>query len=153
MQYRISYVQPPLPPGLWQVIGECLAPAIEHTGGRYAVDDVLQNIASGRYSLVVVHSDQGDVVAALTATVISYPQIKAFEVGFLGGHEAMRWGRDMLETVETLAKATGCSRLQFRGRKEWGRVLEKDGYTVASTLYEKVIEPCGSAENRGSSAH
>lgn len=139
--YEIKYAQGGYALQRWHDIAPLLEPAVSVAGGRFEVDDVRDLVIAGRYHLLVVEDD-GKIIAAMTARTVHYPRIMALEVSFLGGNGGMLWGRELLEVVEKIARITGCSRVEFRGRKEWGNVLRHDGYQAAGTLYEKVISPC-----------
>lgn len=149
MRYSIKYAHPAEAMAHWETIAACLEPAIAVAGGRFHADDLLALVLEGRYHTLVVEGEDGAIVAALTAAVINYPRMRVLEVSFLGGTQGLLWGRDMLQTVENMAKLTGCSRLEFRGRKEWDSVLRHDGYKAVGILYEKAIEPCVSATALG----
>lgn len=146
MTYEIKYARSGYALSHWDDIAPLLEPAVALTGGRFEVEDVRALVMEGKYHLLVVE-DAPKIIAALTAAVVGYPQMRVLEVSFLGGGGGMLWGREMLQVVENMAKVTGCSRLEFRGRKEWGSVLRRDGYTAIGTLYEKAISPCVTSAN------
>ncbi len=141
MTCTIKYARPHGAQERWEEIARCLEPAVQHSNGKFTIDDIKQLVLRGHFHVLVVEDEGGEIIAALTASVLRFPREKALEVGFLGGTRGLEWGRDMLAVVENMAQIAGCSRLQFRGRKEWGTVLRQDGYKAVSTLYEKAIGP------------
>lgn len=128
----------------WEVVEPLLARAAILTRGRFSTEDIKALVLEGKYALTVVLDEDNRIVGAMTTAIENYPGLRALQVTFLGGRLGVQWQRLALDGVERLARAANCSKIEFRGRKEWGMVLAPDGYEHLWVAYEKVLPPCDS---------
>jgi hypothetical protein len=105
------------------------------------VGDLLQALGSGTMQLYVVLEGK-EILAGLALRVAEYPKMRVLDCVFLAGHRGLEWGEIVLDFVDRVAVATGCSKVEFKGRKEWARVLAPYGYEPTFVSYEKAVQPC-----------
>jgi len=122
----------------WSDLGPILRRSTDVTQGEIGSYDLLQFLNSGMYRLLAVFNGE-TIIAGLVVRVVTNPHTKQLHAMFLGGTGGFFWGRDMLDMVEKLARDEGCSKVTFRGRREWARVLAPFGYEAASINYEKAV--------------
>lgn len=110
-----------------------LARALEYAGGTHTVADVNAAIARGEFQLW-----QGQ--RSLVVTQVSeHPQCKeAFAFAAAG---EMGEIQALYPIVMAWAKAIGCTKVAFRGRKGWGRsfLTKTEGWHEAAVIYERTI--------------
>jgi hypothetical protein len=142
MTYTFSYCAPNDAVTLWPKIAKYIEPALAVGGGRFSTADVLEWVKLGRYGVFVAADPAGEMVAVMVLCFQEYPQMRVLEVSYVGGRDFRRWRRELVRAVVTVARNTGCSKVEFRGRKEWGRILRQDEAVVTGVLYEVSISPC-----------
>ena len=123
-----------LTPDLRKILYKWLEPAVEQSGGRYSMFDVLQHIESGHYKLwSAVHLRTGEICGVMVGSISNYPGAKYFTGQFLGGTDLRRWKAAMIQVVRDYAVLNGCVTkdgfplVEFSGRKGRESMLAPNG--------------------------
>jgi hypothetical protein len=107
-----------------------LEAALVYSGGTHTADDVIEMCEAGRLQHWLGPS------SVIVTEILHYPQHSVCNVFLAGGNlaeiEAMTPG------IEEWARAQGCARMAFTGRKGWERTFLADrGYEGKLVVYEK----------------
>lgn len=116
----------------WARCGPWIAAALEHAGGTHTLDDVRAGVEAGAFQFW-----PGERCAAVTELVV-YPRAKAARI-FLAGGELDDVLGPMEDAIAAWAKAEGCDRLEFGGRRGWARAAQVKGYGMWSVCMSKEI--------------
>jgi hypothetical protein len=139
MSLRVTYVPPHRLIDVWEAVEPILRRAIETSGGRYEMRDMLKKLDQGEVQLWVVVEDEQTVVAALTAHITIYPQCRALTGTYIAGDDMRLWGLPLLDALEDGARKLGCDRIEFAGRPGWRRWIEPLGFKQTWVTYEKRV--------------
>jgi hypothetical protein len=118
----------------WRRCAPLIEAALEHQGGGYAIEDVLEGVRAGEFQFWA-----GKWSAVITE-FIDQPHAKALNFWLLGGDlgELLK----MEPSIVAFAKAHGCQRVQGGGvHVGWARVLAKAGYQPRWIVFAKELEP------------
>lgn len=111
-----------------------LEPSVETSKGKFAIDDIREEIARGDLVLWIIV--QGKVpVAFYTTRLIEYPGRRAMAMDWLGGSGVLSWRDAALDAMEDHARTNGCIHLECYGRPAWGRILERRGWKPEYVAY------------------
>jgi len=113
--------------------------AVDHSDGRYTVDNIVDGLLDGRFELWGAMRLPATLQAVAVTHVETYPSGKrAYTVLHLGGPtmaDAAAFFR-YLPNMEAVAKAARCDKLVMVGRKGWERDLS-EGWRAVATVYER----------------
>lgn len=106
--------------------------ALDGLDGAYDVEDVKRRVGEG--ALQSWQSGQSVVVTE----ILGYPRKMICNILIAAGNldEIM----ELQEEVSAWARDLGCSKLVMAGRKGWGKVLPKHGWTNGRCIYELNLE-------------
>jgi len=137
---KVSLILADLLPLVENEVRPLLAKSIKHCGGRYDIEDVIENITTKRQQLWVAfdEADHNKIIAAFTTHVLPYPQIKALVVQFLGGVRVHEWIHIADDSITRFASDQGCEFIEAPGRFGWDRV-HSDKWTRESVTYRKEV--------------
>lgn len=121
---------------VWPVVWKCLAKAVALTEGRFDETSVKEAIRVGDMQLWMAGALKDSL--AVTTELIVYPRQKWCRVVFVGG-EGLPFAFDFLGTIEAWAKTQGCVGVEAGGRPEWGRLLQKRGYTGYGHAFQRKL--------------
>lgn len=112
------------------------------TRGRAIAGDIVRFLLNGHMHLWAVHDGQGHVFGHVVAEVKPYPQCKMLTVQYCAGKShTMQFVEDeMFNTLEDVARQTGCAGIEFIGRPGWRGVAKSHGFEVQSVMYQKFFE-------------
>lgn len=128
-------------------VPELIEKACEYSGGRFTPESVFEACTgpTPKWQMWVVFDKEatkdpkafGKYVKVVTVTHLAvYPTgLKVAEVIIIGGRGPNGEWIPYIDVLKRWAKAEGCHRMQFIGRRGWKRVLSKDAIPSA-TLYE-----------------
>lgn len=125
-----------VPPGsvedVWRYAGHFISSAVQRTG--LADEEIIRRgLFEGRSLLWVAVLD-GIFVAAASTEVVVVNGAKTCELTACGGDGREHW-IELLEGIESYAKAEGCASMRIFGRKGWQRVLP--AYQVKHIVLER----------------
>lgn len=124
----------PLLDTVWPDVERLLGRSVGTARGKFAMEDIRQDILSGHLVLWLV-VDGTKPIAAITTRIIAYPQRHAMAMDWIGGTRMNEWLGLAMKTIKDYAVANGCLHLEGYGRKAWGRVLERYGWKPEYIAY------------------
>lgn len=117
--------------------------AIEHSDGRYSLDNVIDGLRRGEMELWGAMKPPAHLQAVAVTHVETYPSgTRVFKILHLGGPsmaDVAAFFR-FIPRMEALARQAQCAKLVMIGRKGWERDLAPPWKTVAA-VYERGLSP------------
>ena len=117
--------------------------ALEHSDGRYSLDNIIDGLREGKFELWGVMRLPDHLQGVAVTHVETYPSgARAYTILHLGGPtmaDAAAFFR-FLPRMEAVARGARCDRLVMVGRRGWERDLDKE-WRVVSTVYERTLGP------------
>lgn len=110
--------------------------ALQKGGGRFNVDDVFEELASGESDLWMAVENE-EPMAAVVTTVTEYRNGTCCSMDVCGGTHRKKWMDELKEEIEKDAKKRGCDWMEAPARPGWARVL-KD-YRKKFLILEKAL--------------
>ena len=120
---------------LWPLAEPHIARAVAHADGLVTIDDHRDGVLRGTKQLWLITNDDGSVCYGAGVTEIIHDI--CFIWG-LGGKQMKRWW-DTQDMLELWATAQSCRRIEFFGRKGWGRALRSRGYKERFVVLSKEL--------------
>ena len=118
---------------VWSHVAPLLESAVSRTDlGRF--DEIEHDVLSGRSLLWLAWSGQIEAVA--TTILAETDTAKVCVLTACGGKDMRRW-LALLMTIESYARAEGCSRMRIFGRKGWQRMLPD--YRTTNIVLERKL--------------
>lgn len=119
----LTAVPPHAVDAAWPRVAPWIKAACWRTGCDLTPDDLKRLCRGGQAQLITIHDAFNRSVAAGVTQVRNYESgIRSCWVLAIGGTGARLW-RGTLETIEAGARANGCHRVEFVGRRGWSRLL------------------------------
>lgn len=112
---------------VWPAVAGYVQNALEYTDGRYELDDVLDMVAGGGFSLWIAFDDES-IKGCVITQFMQYPRKKFLGCPFVTGDNFASWKQPMFETLQRYARDTDCVGLEATARLGWARVFKDDGY-------------------------
>lgn len=106
---------------------------VERSKGRYAIEDVFNNIKSGYWVLWVVH-EHSELKAVLITQTIEYPRLKELQIIMCVGENHKDW-YSLISKMEEYAKLMGCTKITAITRPGWEKVMK--GYKKSHVYLER----------------
>jgi hypothetical protein len=108
------------------------------TEGRSTVDDILSGILAGSSTLWLAFDEtQENRVFGVCLTIWQqYPRMKTLNVTYCAGDDLHLWRDLMMEKLVMYAKDSGCSKIEFTGRRGWLKALASWGVKEAYVVGE-----------------
>ena len=131
---RISPIRPEFVDVIWPEVVRMLEPAVETSKGKFAIDDIREEILRGELVLWIIVQDKTPV-AFYTTRLIESPGRRAMAMDWLGGSGVLSWRNAALDMMEEHARTNGCQHLEGYGRLAWGRILERRGWKPEYVAY------------------
>ena len=111
--------------------------ALEYSGGRFAIENVYDDLMSGQQTLWVAIDDKYNQVGCTTVSITQYPTgVKALCYEHLGGKDVTKWLEEGHRVCSAYARELGCTKLECQGRSGWLPFLKKLGYRQFAVRYE-----------------
>lgn len=130
---------------VWGYIENYLKQAVEHTGGRFFIEDIKANIPHRRQQLWIAYEEDEDkIYGAVISEVQDYPRLRVLSIAYAGGIEFHKWLPNLLESCQEFGKLHKCKSFEIYGRNGWGKMLEHIGAKKECSLFTWEI---GSGEN------
>jgi|TARA_R100000482_G_C5131875_1_gene152518 citrate lyase beta subunit len=123
----------------WPHVISLLLPAIETAEGKTSPEQINTDCKSGKAMLWVVVCGN-DIIAALVTRVYRYSGKQGFAIEFVGGKQMKQWIDLVLNTLERVAKESGCTHFEAYGRRAWQRWLERRNFKPKFIQYEMEIK-------------
>ena len=137
---RLAGVEPERLFEVWPRVSAWVEAACARPGCDLRPVELFVAAANREAQLIVGLDEVGEIIAAAVTQVREYPDRRTCWVLVVGGAWA-NW-RSALSAVEAGARRSGCSAVEFVGRRGWRRVLP--GYAAASceagTHFSKSLE-------------
>ena len=103
----------------------------------YSMDNVLQYITTGQWTLLVFLNDDDKIVGATTVEFQVYPLHTVALVTSIGGHLIIN--RDTVEQYKMYCKHRGATMIQAYGRKSIVRLWQRYKFEPRTTLVELLL--------------
>lgn len=116
-----------------------LQPAIATAEGKTSPRQIKADCENGEAMLWIV-VDGRDIIAAVVTRVYRYSGKQGFAIEFVGGKQMKRWIDLVLNTLERVAKESGCTHFEAYGRRAWQRWLERRNFKPKFIQYEMEIK-------------
>jgi hypothetical protein len=145
---EVSLVPPELVDGLWPRIFPYLSHASEYTFGRYEPEDIIEFVLSGQAHLWVV-LDEDDIKGVTITRFWQYPRKNCLDLVFLAGDDGFSWKDEMLSTLQSWARDSGCDVIEASGRLGLARAFKDDGYRVLWQVFELPVAEAGFGGQNG----
>jgi hypothetical protein len=112
---------------LWPQVEPHIAHALDRDAfGRFLPHDVLSSLAKGDAKLWISWNDEERAAeAAMVTEILQFPRCRECHVTIIGGRNKQAWLEPFFETLETYARAQGCTQMSGMGRKGWERVMAR----------------------------
>lgn len=129
-------VPPEFCPTEWSNVHDLLQPAIERSGGRWTMSDLLLALCTANQQLWI--TKEGDeIVAAMTTQIVDYPSKRMLAVQFLGGRDFDEWSNDLLSLLERFAIDMSCHGIEAVGRFGFWPFFKGRGYKKSYCTYQR----------------
>lgn len=122
-------------PVIWPKVSAMLEAALVYSGGRFTIDDLLNEIMISKKTLWIALDDD-DIIGCTTVSIFQYPQLKALCYDDLGGRDVHLWLDEGHRVLSNYGRDMGCTRLECQGRSGWKKFLEALGYKQYAVRYE-----------------
>lgn len=134
MKVNIHIIRPEIVPDVWPVIWPLLEPAL--------ADDFMHDEQSLKAMLLtdeamLLNATVDGAIKGAVVLKIENQKSRIAYVCYLGGRDFPEWGEKMNESLERIARESGCRYVMGHGTKAWQRVM-KD-FKPGKTLYYKEV--------------
>ena len=136
--FRFLPVTAELVDTFWPHVVLLLQPAIDTAEGKTNPEQINADCKNGEAMLWVVVCGE-DIVAAVVTRVYAYAAKKGFAIEFVGGKQMRRWIDLVLDTLERVARESGCTHFEAYGRRGWQRWLERRNFEPKFIQYERIL--------------
>ena len=128
----------------WDLCDFMLREGLKYDGDPMSIDDLKTSIKEGSMQLhMMFGSDDAKgykVFGVCVTRIMMLPNFKQCEVILLKGEKRELWQDELANTIEKLAKETGCKRIAVHARPGWQPFLKTKGWGVKRYLYTKEIK-------------
>jgi len=118
-----------------------LREGLKYDGDPMTIEDLKTCIKEGSMQLYMMFgSDDAKgykVFGVCVTRIMMLPNFKQCEVILLKGEKRELWQDELANTIEKLAKETGCKRIAVHARPGWQPFLKTKGWEVKRYLYTK----------------
>lgn len=106
----------------------------EASNGTLTSENIMEEVNSGRYYLVVIKDEKHVIIASIIMFVEEYVSGKrVLMLSGASGKDMNLWLELILDFAQGLARELSCEDIYVVGRKGWQKVLEPFGYEHAHT--------------------
>lgn len=127
---------------MWGEISPILDPAIRFCGGKYHLNDVLDDIRAGTAQVWMVKD--GVTITGISVThVVDYARKTMLLVLCLAGKDFSLWDNIVKDHFIPYAKRHNCAGIEFLGRNGWIKRAAKLGFTPIHTVFQLDIDQGG----------
>ena len=139
--YIIAPVPVTLVTLLWPQMSGHLQRVVDVANGEISLSSIKESLLSGKSMIMAVCKDE-EIIAVVTAEKRIFESGKsALFLPIVGGDELDGWMPQVLELAKLIAKDLDCSVIRGLGaRSGWIRKLKNEGWTVAYTVIEQILE-------------
>jgi hypothetical protein len=124
---------------VWEQVEPFLEPAIERSNGRWTLEAMYDEIATGKKNLWLVFEGNSDIECVAVTQVIKYPGKTMLSIDFLGGTGIDKWAFKLLDVLNSFAQDAGCSGLEAVARDGFQKWLGQNGFERSCAFFEKRI--------------
>ena len=137
-EYQFLPVTPELVDTFWPYVVVLLQPAIDTAEGKTNSDQIAQDCKNGEAMLwIVVRGEK--LFASVVTRVYRYTGKQGFAIEFVGGSQMKKWIDLVLNTLERVARESGCTHFEAYGRRGWQRWLERRSFEPKFIQYERIL--------------
>ena len=133
---KVSMVPKDYVLNVWDEVKPHLDKVIEHTHGRFNIDDILNYLLTDDEFVLWIAFDEKEIKGAVVTHVTPYPRGKYLCMLFCGGVEFETWGDQIVKLMQHWAHDTGCVALEASGRPGWAKILKANGYKPLWQTFE-----------------
>tara|TARA_Y100000114_G_C11738838_1_gene317804 strand:- start:320 stop:781 length:462 start_codon:yes stop_codon:yes gene_type:complete len=128
----------------WNLVEFMLREGLKYDGNPMSITDLKDFIKEGKLQLFIFFgSDDGKqykVFGVCVTRITALPNFNQCEVILLKGEKRELWQGELADTIEKLAKLSGCKRIAVHARPGWEPFLKTKGWAVKRYLYTKEIK-------------
>ena len=124
---------------IWPHVKDYLDKAAKLSLGRFTIEEIKHNLDTKNQQLWIAF-DNNKIVASAITEIMEYPKIKTLFGHFIGGIELESWKQPIVDAMAEFCKQNGCDRIEFMGRRGWGKPLKKIGWKETYRVYEYYVE-------------
>ena len=125
----------------WDLCDFMLREGLKYDGDPMSINDLrkfLEDSSMQLYMMFGSDDAKGYKVFGVCVTrIMMLPNFKQCEVILLKGEKRELWQDELANTIEKLAKETGCKRIAVHARPGWQPFLKTKGWEVKRYLYTK----------------
>ncbi len=119
-EWRLLYIDPQQLGEAWPHINHLLVDVVDLFAGRHTMETVLSEIMNDQVALWVIAGPDGAQAILGTEIGIEPSGDRTMDIKWLAGRGAHKW-MHLLEQLEDVARAEGCTRLEMYARKGWAK--------------------------------
>jgi hypothetical protein len=117
---------------VWPEASRMLKRAVDHSGGRYDLSDIKNQLDSNAQNLWILYRGDDEMIMAMTTMFVYYPRKKFLNVTFCGSADsdmaALRYKNIFVPKIHDWASQHECEGVEVVGRKGWSKILKSFGY-------------------------
>ena len=125
----------------WNLVDFMLREGLKYDGDPMSINDLKKFLEDSSMQLhLIFGSDDGEgykVFGVCVTRIMMLPNFKQCEVILCKGEKRELWQDELANTIEKLAKETGCKRIAVHARPGWQPFLKTKGWEVKRYLYTK----------------
>ena len=121
---------------IWPKIKPMVERGLAHgQGDTTTADELLKNIADGKFYLWVAHKGD-DVLVGMIVSVRINPTGRKIHIEMLAGRDAFRWDDHLEQLLKDFKELTGAYCIEASCRLGVARILERRGWKKKSVIME-----------------
>jgi hypothetical protein len=105
-------------------------------------------VLNGQAHLWVV-LDEDNIKGVTITRFWQYPRKNCLDLVFLAGDDGFSWKDEMLSTLQSWARDSGCDVIEASGRLGLARAFKDDGYRVLWQVFELPVAEAGFGGQNG----
>jgi len=121
----------------WSAAEPYITDALEYGVGEFTTEDIKSGCKATEMQLWVIIDDT--IKGAFVTRLMNYPQYKVLLILVLAGGDGDKYKKEVDALLMAFAKDKGCKRLEFFGRKGWGKYLKDLNYKENAVMFTKEI--------------
>lgn len=141
-EYTVTLVPANYINTVWDEAKPLLMGGVDKSNQRWNIETLYHALMQGDQHLWVAFDDRKDITSVLTTQFITYPTKLSLAVQFAGGIEGQTSTSIfdcVLDKLEKFAVDSGCTCVEFWGRKGFASWMREAGYEETAVFYEKDI--------------
>ena len=127
---------------VWDDAKPLLMGGVDKSNDRWSIETLYYALMQGEQHMWVAFDEDKNITSVLTTQFITYPTKLSLAIQFAGGLEGQTSTSIfdcVLDKLERFAAESGCTCVEFWGRKGFAPWMREAGYEETSVFYEKDI--------------